>query len=222
MNEIAGLCEELGADVENVRKGIGSDERIGYHFIYPGCGYGGSCFPKDVKALINMARLKGFEPYVLDAVEKRNELQKQRLPQKIKTRFGENLEGKKFAVWGLSFKPGTDDMREASSIVLINELITKGAKIHAYDPVAMDEAKEVFPEEYFKSGKIILADHQYEVAKDADALILVTEWKPFRQPDFHALKKMMKTPAIFDGRNLYDPEELKGLGFEYSGIGRKL
>ncbi|MGM0417928.1 MAG: UDP-glucose dehydrogenase family protein, partial [Thermodesulfobacteriota bacterium] len=205
MNEIAGLCEELGADVENVRKGIGSDERIGYHFIYPGCGYGGSCFPKDVKALINMARLKDFDPYVLEAVEKRNEKQKQRLPQKVTARFGENLEGKKFAVWGLSFKPGTDDMREASSIVLINELIAKGAKIHAYDPVAMDEAKEVFPEEYFKSGKIILADHQYEVAKDADGLILVTEWKPFRQPDFHALKKMMKTPAIFDGRNLYDP-----------------
>lgn len=220
MNEIANLCEILGADVESVRKGIGSDERIGYHFIYPGCGYGGSCFPKDVKALVNMAKQNDFQPFVLDAVEKRNEKQKKRLFEKIVSRFGSDLAGKKFGIWGLSFKPGTDDMREASSIVLINSLIESGAVVHAYDPVAMEEAKHNFPEEFFKSGKLILADHQYEVAENVDALVLVTEWKPFRQPDFHALKKLMKTPAVFDGRNQYDPEELKTLGFEYQGIGR--
>lgn len=220
MNEIANLCEILGADVENVRKGIGSDQRIGYHFIYPGCGYGGSCFPKDVKALVNMAKKSGFEPLVLEAVEKRNDLQKKRLFEKITDRFGNNLSGKTFGIWGLSFKPGTDDMREASSIVLINSLIGAGAEIKAYDPVAMDEAKHIFPKNYFDENHLVLCDHQYDAAKDSDALVLVTEWKPFRQPDFIALKKMLKTPCIFDGRNLYEPEELKNMGFYYSGIGR--
>ncbi|MDY0360257.1 MAG: UDP-glucose/GDP-mannose dehydrogenase family protein [Desulforegulaceae bacterium] len=220
MNEIANLCEILGADVENVRKGIGSDQRIGYHFIYPGCGYGGSCFPKDVKALVNMAKKSGFEPLVLEAVEKRNDLQKKRLFEKITERFGKNLSGKTFGIWGLSFKPGTDDMREASSIVLINSLIGAGAEIKAYDPVAMDEAKHIFPKNYFDENHLVLCDHQYDAAKDSDALVLVTEWKPFRQPDFIALKKMLKTPCIFDGRNLYEPEELKNMGFYYSGIGR--
>ncbi|MGE4518130.1 MAG: UDP-glucose/GDP-mannose dehydrogenase family protein [Desulfobacteraceae bacterium] len=220
MNEIANLCEILGADVENVRKGIGSDQRIGYHFIYPGCGYGGSCFPKDVKALVNMAKKSGFEPLVLEAVEKRNDLQKKRLFEKITERFGKNLSGKTFGIWGLSFKPGTDDMREASSIVLINSLIGAGAEIKAYDPVAMEEAKHIFPKNYFNEKLLVLCDHQYDAAKDSDALVLVTEWKPFRQPDFIALKKMLKNPCIFDGRNLYEPEELKSMGFYYSGIGR--
>jgi UDPglucose 6-dehydrogenase len=220
MNEIANLCEILGADVENVRKGIGSDQRIGYHFIYPGCGYGGSCFPKDVKALVNMSKKSGFEPLVLEAVEKRNDLQKKRLFEKITDRFGNNLSGKTFGIWGLSFKPGTDDMREASSIVLINSLIGAGAEIKAYDPVAMNEAKHIFPKNYFDENHLVLCDHQYDAAKDSDALVLVTEWKPFRQPDFIALKKMLKTPCIFDGRNLYEPEELKNMGFYYSGIGR--
>jgi len=155
MNEIANLCEILGADVENVRKGIGSDQRIGYHFIYPGCGYGGSCFPKDVKALVNMAKKSGFEPLVLEAVEKRNDLQKKRLFEKIIAKFGNNLSEKTFGIWGLSFKPGTDDMREASSIVLINSLIGAGAKIKAYDPVAMDEAKHVFPKNYFDEKLLV-------------------------------------------------------------------
>jgi UDPglucose 6-dehydrogenase len=220
MNEIANLCEILGADVENVRKGIGSDQRIGYHFIYPGCGYGGSCFPKDVKALVNMAKKNGFDPLVLESVEKRNELQKKRLFEKIIDKFGNNLSEKTFGIWGLSFKPGTDDMREASSIILINSLIEAGAKIKAYDPVAMDEAKHIFPKNYFDEKLLELCDHQYDAAKDSDALVLVTEWKPFRQPDFIALKKMLKTPCIFDGRNLYEPEELKSMGFYYSGIGR--
>ncbi|MDY0132374.1 MAG: UDP-glucose/GDP-mannose dehydrogenase family protein [Desulforegulaceae bacterium] len=220
MNEIANLCEILGADVENVRKGIGSDQRIGYHFIYPGCGYGGSCFPKDVKALVKMANKNDFKPLVLEAVEKRNELQKQRLFEKITDKFGSDLSGKTFGIWGLSFKPGTDDMREASSVVLINSLIKSGAKIKAYDPVAMNEAKNVFPKNYFDENLIKLCDHQYDAVKDSNALVLVTEWKPFRQPDFHALKKMLKTPCVFDGRNLYEPEELKKMGFYYSGIGR--
>jgi len=220
MNEIATICEKLGADVENIRRGIGADRRIGHHFIYPGCGYGGSCFPKDVKALISMAKKNGIDPFVLDAVEKRNYEQKHSLINKIVNRFGEDLTGKIFCVWGLSFKPGTDDMREAPSIIIINNLIKRGAKISAYDPVAMEEAKHNFDKELFENNSLKLKDHQYEAAKEADALILVTEWKPFRQPDFHALKKMLRQPVILDGRNQYDIEELKPLGFEYFGIGR--
>ena len=221
MNEIAGLCEILDVDVENVRKGIGSDSRIGYSFIYPGCGYGGSCFPKDVKALINTSNNNNFNPVLLNSVEQRNNLQKKRLFEKITEKFGADLSSFTFGIWGLSFKPGTDDMREASSVVLINALIAAGAKVLAYDPVAMNEAKHEFPDEYFKSEKFLLTDHQYDAVKGVDAMILVTEWKVFRQPDFTAMKRIMKNAVIFDGRNQYDPKELKEIGFFYSGIGRK-
>jgi len=222
MNEIANICERLGVDVEHVRKGIGSDQRIGYAFIYPGCGYGGSCFPKDVKALIRTSRGVGFEPKVLQAVEDRNEAQKNRLFEKIVERFGDNLTGKAFGIWGLSFKPGTDDMREASSVVLIQQLIQAGAMVKAYDPVAMEEASHRELKEEVESGKVVLADHQYDAVKDVDAMVLVTEWKPFRQPDFIAMKKIMKSPVVFDGRNQYDPETMEELGFEYDGIGRRV
>lgn len=221
MNEIACICEKLGADVENVRKGIGSDSRIGYSFIYPGCGYGGSCFPKDIKALIRTSNDIGFDSVVLDAVEKRNNLQKNRLFEKAMKYFGEDLKGKTFAIWGLSFKPGTDDMREASSLVLISRLIEAGANVRAYDPVAMRQAEIELNREWIESGRVIMAEHQYDALKNADAMFLVTEWKPFRQPDFIAMKKIMKKPLIFDGRNQYEPLEIKNLGFEYEGIGRK-
>jgi UDPglucose 6-dehydrogenase len=220
MNEIANLCEILDVDVENVRKGIGSDTRIGYSFIYPGCGYGGSCFPKDVKALINTSEINDFNPVLLNSVEQRNNLQKKRLFEKIIKKFGSDLKDFTFGVWGLSFKPGTDDMREASSVVLIDSLIKAGSKVLAYDPVAMSESEREFPEEYFKSKQLVLTDHQYDAVKNVDAMILVTEWKVFRQPDFDAMKRIMKNPAIFDGRNQYDPKELKDMGFFYSGIGR--
>lgn len=222
MNEIANICERLGVDVEHVRKGIGSDQRIGYAFIYPGCGYGGSCFPKDVKALIRTSRGVGFEPKVLQAVEDRNNTQKYRLFEKIVERFGDNLKGKTFGVWGLSFKPGTDDMREASSVVLIQQLVTAGALVKAYDPVAMEEAAHRELKNEVENRTVILVEHQYDAVKDVDAMILVTEWKPFRQPDFIVMKKMMKTPVIFDGRNQYDPEYMMELGFEYDGIGRRV
>ncbi len=220
MNEVANICECLGVDVENVRKGIGSDARIGYSFIYPGCGYGGSCFPKDVKALIRTSSENGFEPELLTAVERRNELQKQRLFQKIVQRLGDDLTGQSVAVWGLSFKPGTDDMREASSVVLINELINAGAVVRAYDPVAMVEAGRVFSRAWFDDGRLVLVDQSYEALDGVDALVLVTEWKTFRQPDFNAMKARMAKPLIFDGRNQYDPEEVRDFGFEYFGIGR--
>lgn len=219
MNEIANLCETLGVDVENVRKGIGSDARIGYSFIYPGCGYGGSCFPKDVKALVRTARDIGFDPLVLDAVEARNQHQKQVLGRKVIQRFGADLSGKVFAVWGLAFKPGTDDMREASSLVLMETLIRAGATIQAYDPVAMAEAKEQMPEAW--QDRVTMAEDQYQALSGADACILVTEWKAFRQPDFKRMKTLLKTPVIFDGRNQYDPEEAFEAGFEYHGIGRE-
>lgn len=222
MNEIAGICELTGADVENVRKGIGSDSRIGYHFIYPGCGYGGSCFPKDVKALIRTSEEAGFSPLVLNAVEERNRLQKKRLFEKAVDRFGINLSGMTFAVWGLAFKPGTDDMREASSVVLVKSLVLSGAVVRVYDPVAMENAVREFPSEWIGSGKIILCDHQYEALRGSDAMFLVTEWKPFRQPDFAAMKKLMNTPVIFDGRNLYEPSEMADSGFEYHGTGRQI
>jgi UDPglucose 6-dehydrogenase len=221
MNEIANICERLGVDVEHVRKGIGSDQRIGYSFIYPGCGYGGSCFPKDVKALIKTSNNIGFEPILLQAVEDRNNAQKNRLFEKIVDRFGEDLHGKIFGVWGLSFKPGTDDMREASSVVLIQQLISAGAIVKAYDPVAMEEAKSHELKNEVQNGKVILTEHQYDAVKDVDAIVLVTEWKPFRQPDFIAMKKMMKSPVLFDGRNQYDPQQMADLGFEYDGIGRR-
>jgi UDPglucose 6-dehydrogenase len=220
MNEVANICERLGVDVENVRRGIGSDSRIGYSFIYPGCGYGGSCFPKDVKALIRTSLENGFKPELLSAVELRNELQKNRLPQKIKERFGEDLSVRSFAVWGLAFKPGTDDMREASSIMLINSLVKAGAVVRAYDPAAMVEARKIFPEEWFEQERIILVDQPYDALDGVDAMVLVTEWKSFRQPDFKGMKERMGNQVIFDGRNQYDPEEVRDFGFEYFGIGR--
>lgn len=217
MNELANLAEILGADIEMVRQGIGSDPRIGYHFLYPGCGYGGSCFPKDVKALIKTAKdVTGFDLKLLKAVEEVNDLQKYVLPKKIKKQFGDNLTDKHFALWGLAFKPNTDDMREASSRVLIDELIKAGATITAYDPVAMDEGKRIFKNEKYLS----FADTQDEALKNADALIIVTEWTEFRSPDFTLIKSSLKSPMIFDGRNLYDPKAVRALGFNYYPIGR--
>jgi UDPglucose 6-dehydrogenase len=221
MNEIAGICERLGVDVENVRKGIGSDTRIGYSFIYPGCGYGGSCFPKDVKALIKTARNAGIHPEVLLSVEERNNRQKQVLAGKVKSRFGQDLSGRHLGLWGLAFKPGTDDMREASSMVFLKEVLDAGATVRAYDPVAMAQAAREMPGKWLETGRLILVDEPYEVLDNADALVLVTEWKAFRQPDFKRMKTMMKYPVLFDGRNQYDPEEAAELGFEYHGIGRE-
>jgi UDPglucose 6-dehydrogenase len=220
MNEIANLCEILKVDVENVRIGIGADERIGYHFIYPGCGYGGSCFPKDVKALLRMAQENEMDAVVLEAVERRNDSQKFRLPNKVKARFGENLSGCTFALWGLSFKPGTDDMREAPSLVLIEELLNAGAKIVAYDPVATETARREMKQGWLNDGLITFAEHQYDALDRADALILVTEWKPFRNPDFDKIRAALKAPVIIDGRNQFDPKQLKKSGFEYYAIGR--
>ena len=217
MNELANLAEIVGADIEMVRQGIGSDPRIGYHFLYPGCGYGGSCFPKDVKALIKTAKdVAGFDLKLLKAVEEVNDLQKFVLPKKIKKQFGESLKGKHFALWGLAFKPNTDDMREAPSRLLIDELIKVGATITAYDPVAMDEGKRIFKDE----KNITFADTQDEALKNADALIIVTEWTEFRSPDFALIKASLKSLMIFDGRNLYDPKAVRALGFNYFPIGR--
>jgi UDPglucose 6-dehydrogenase len=220
MNEIANLCDRLGVDVESVRHGIGADGRIGYHFIYPGCGYGGSCFPKDVKALVRMAADSGMEAGLLHAVEMRNDSQKRVLFQKIAARFGENLAGKTFAVWGLAFKPGTDDLREAPAAVLLEQLVGAGARVRAFDPVAMPNARREFPREWFETAGLTLVDDQYAALDGADALVLVTEWKPFRHPDFDRIKRMLRTPIVFDGRNQYDPGHLRKAGFEYTGIGR--
>lgn len=220
MNEVANLCERLDVDVEHVRRGIGSDSRIGYSFIYPGCGYGGSCFPKDVKALVHAAQEVGFEPSLLAAVEQRNRLQKQRLFELLADHFHGDLAGKQIGVWGLAFKPGTDDMREAPSIVLINELIKAGASVLAFDPVAKDTAAREFPSEWLQDKRLQIIDHQYDVLRDSDGLVLVTEWKRFRQPDFVAMKDLMREPVVFDGRNQYEPDSLKELGFKYIGIGR--
>jgi UDPglucose 6-dehydrogenase len=220
MNEIANLCERMGVDVEHVRKGIGSDRRIGYAFIYPGCGYGGSCFPKDVKALIQMADSHGFEPSLLRAVEARNQQQKGVLFEKLRRHFDGDLNGRRIGVWGLAFKPGTDDMREAPSIVLIKALIEAGARVTAYDPVALESAAREFPAEWLADGRLALIPYQYDVLKEADALVLVTEWKRFRQPDFEAMLELMRAPVIVDGRNQYDPDALAARGFIYYGIGR--
>lgn len=220
MNEIANLCEPLGVDVENVRLGIGSDSRIGYAFIYPGCGYGGSCLPKDVKALIEQARRFRLQPRVLRAVDGTNERQKQRLFEKIQAHFGAKLRGREFGLWGLSFKPGTDDMREAPSVALLEKLIGAGGRVKAYDPVAMGTARRDLPEKWFKSGALRLVDDQYAALDGADALVLVTEWKPFRAPDFRLMRKRMRGAAIFDGRNQYDREAVRAAGFRYYGIGR--
>ena len=220
MNEIASLCDRLGVDVENVRKGIGSDSRIGYSFIYPGCGYGGSCFPKDVKALVQTSRACDFEPTLLEAVEARNERQKRVLFEKITAHFGADLGGRRFGVWGLSFKPNTDDMREAPSLVLISQLLAAGATVSAYDPVAANDGHAGLPREWLDSGRVELSKYQYDALREADAMVLVTEWKRFRQPDFEAMRDLLRTPVVFDGRNQYDPALMSDYGFTYYGIGR--
>ena len=221
MNEMANLAEQLGVDIEHVRTGIGSDSRIGYSYIYPGCGYGGSFFPNDVKTLINMGKEQGYQANILHAIDERNELQKERLFEKVTARFGNDLAGKTIAVWGIAFKPGTDDLSQAPALVLIKSLLAAGAKVRAYDPIAMENAQDYFSSEDFDNGQLSLVDHQYDALKDADVMVLVTEWKPFRQPDFNAMKRLMKNLVIIDGRNQYDPETLKSEGFEYSGIGRE-
>lgn len=221
MNEIANLAEKLKVDVENVRTGIGADSRIGYAYIQPGCGYGGSFFPNDVNTLINMGAEHGYQANILQAIDNRNELQKQRLFEKLSEQFGD-LNGKTIAVWGLAFKPGTNDLRQAPSLVLIDSLLKAGANVRAYDPVAMDNTKALIAAEYFDSGQMALVDHQYDALKDADAMVLVTEWKPFCQPDFNAMKRLMKNFVIIDGRNQYDPATLRAEGFIYSGIGRTI
>lgn len=217
MNEIANICELVGADVNKVRIGIGSDSRIGYSFIYPGSGYGGSCFPKDVKALKRTAEQNGYSAQLLSAVEDVNNRQKLIIADKVISRFGNNLSNKTFAVWGLSFKPGTDDMREAPSIYIINRLIALGAKIQAYDPKAIDEAKEFYLKDI---SEVSYAASKYDALKNADALLLLTEWKEFRSPDFMEIKNNLKSPVIFDGRNQYDTERLQKMGFEYYQIGK--
>ena len=216
MNELALLAELLGADIESVRKGIGSDPRIGYQFLYPGIGYGGSCFPKDVQAMQRTAAAAGMNLKLLDAVERVNYAQKHVLTQKIVKRFGENLAGKTIAVWGLAFKPNTDDMREAPSLVLIDDLTQRGANIVAFDPVAMKEAKHLLA----GNDKVRLAGSANDALTGADALAIVTEWKTFRAPDFTAMKAALKAPVVFDGRNLYEPANMQELGFDYYPIGR--
>jgi len=215
INEIANLCDILGADVNHVRKGIGSDSRIGNKFLYAGTGYGGSCFPKDVKALVRTAKDNGYELNVISAAEKANEYQKGVLAGKIRKHFGNNLKDKTFAVWGLAFKPQTDDIREASAIILIESLLKEGANIKAYDPAAMSETRKIL------GDKITFATDQYEALEGADGLALMTEWAEFRIPDLVKMSELMKGKVIFDGRNIYDPTEIRGAGFEYYGIGRR-
>lgn len=215
MNEVANLAERLGADIEQVRMGIGSDSRIGYHFIYPGAGYGGSCFPKDVQALARTARQAGYEPKILQAVEDVNQGQKQRLFTKIQEYFGD-LQGRSFALWGLAFKPNTDDMREAPSRVLMEALWEAGASVRAYDPEAMNECRRIYGER----PDLILGDSPEAVLEGADALVIVTEWQVFRSPDFQDIRKALKQPIVFDGRNLYEPAQMAQAGLHYFSIGR--
>lgn len=215
INEIANLCDILGADVNQVRKGIGSDSRIGNKFLYPGTGYGGSCFPKDVKALVRTARDNGYELNVVSAVEKANEHQKGILLGKIKKHFGNNLKNRIFSVWGLAFKPQTDDIREASAIILIESLLREGAVVKAYDPAAIAETRKIF------GDRIIYTADPYEALQGADGLALMTEWPEFRIPDLGKMNELMKNKVIFDGRNIYDPAEIRKAGFEYYGIGRR-
>jgi UDPglucose 6-dehydrogenase len=226
MNELANLADHVGADIEAVRHGIGSDPRIGHSFLYAGCGYGGSCFPKDVQALERTARDFGQELLILRAVEAVNDRQKQVLGSKIVRRFGEDLAGRHFAIWGLAFKPNTDDMREASSRVLISDLLARGATVAVHDPVAMNEARRAlaldFAEDAAAFARIRFCDTPIDALTQADALVIVTEWKAFRSPDFMQIKSLLKSPVVFDGRNLFEPEEMSLAGFEYHGIGRSI
>ena len=215
MNDIANLCELVGADVNMVRKGIGADTRIGSKFLYPGCGYGGSCFPKDVKALIQTARQQGYEMRVLQAVEEVNERQKSVLFQKLSSHFGGDLKGKTVALWGLAFKAETDDMREATSLVIIRQLLDAGCEVRVFDPVAMNECRRRL------GDAVTYAKDMYAAALGADALLLLTEWKQFRLPSWEVVRRTMNQPVVFDGRNIYDPEELRAGGFHYSSIGRQ-
>jgi UDPglucose 6-dehydrogenase len=217
MNELAVLAEKLGADIEQVRHGIGSDPRIGYHFLYAGCGYGGSCFPKDVQALRRTGQENGVTLRVLDAVEEANEVQKQILVNKLTARLGTNLKGKRFAMWGLAFKPNTDDMREAPSRSMLEALWAMGASVSAYDPAAMEETHRI----YGDRADLKLVDSPMDALQDADALLIVTEWKVFRSPNFDTMKSLLKTPLVFDGRNLYEPQAMRDMGFDYLPIGRQ-
>jgi UDPglucose 6-dehydrogenase len=216
MNEIANIAEKVGADIEMVRQGIGSDPRIGWHFIYPGAGYGGSCFPKDVQALARTAEQHGYAPRLLDAVEAVNDSQKGHLFELIQRHYGGSIEGKTFAVWGLAFKPNTDDMREASSRRLLAQLWEAGAKVRAYDPEATEEAQRIFGER----DDLVLCDSSRAALADADALVVITEWKQFRSPDFARVRNALADAVIFDGRNLYHPDEVESAGLAYYGIGR--
>ena len=216
MNEIANLCERIGADVSDVRRVMGSDERIGRAFLFPGVGYGGSCFPKDVKALIQTAEENGYKLKVCSAVDEANNDQREIFWKKIENHFNSNLKDKKIGVWGISFKPNTDDIREAPSLYIIEKLLEHGAIVYAHDPVAIENAKAYF------DNRIKYVEHNYEACNSADALVIHTEWNQYRQPDFNKLKELMNTPVIFDGRNLYDPRKLKELGFEYFPFGRTL
>jgi UDPglucose 6-dehydrogenase len=218
MNELANVAERVGADIEKVRVGIGSDPRIGYNFIYPGTGYGGSCFPKDVKALIRSAREVGYSADILRAVEAVNERQKSLLVRKLRKVLGGQLQGRRFALWGLAFKPNTDDLREAPSRVIIDELLAGGASVRAYDPVAMTAAAQIYAGE----SRLTLTRDAYEACERADALLIATEWREFRSPDFERLQQLLAAPRIFDGRNLYEPSLLSRLGFEYYATGRGL
>jgi len=214
MNEMARLCEKVGANVDMVRMGMGSDSRIGYQFLFPGAGFGGSCFPKDVRAMVSIGKQQGVNTKVLEAVNIVNEDQKKVLPNKLKIYFNNNLKGKKIAIWGLAFKPKTDDIREAPSLVLIDELLKMGAKVTVYDPEANQNCKGIFKD------KIEYAENNYDALRDAEALVVVTEWSQFRRPDFDRMKNLMKENVIFDGRNIYNPIEMKEMGFTYFSIGR--
>jgi len=216
MNELARLAERVGADIELVRRGIGSDPRIGTHFLYAGTGYGGSCFRKDVRALVRTGREFDIDLRVLAAVEATNDTQKRVLVDKVRARFGDDLQGRTFALWGLAFKPNTDDMRAAPSRVIVEELLARGAAVQAYDPVAIDEARRVFGD---RPG-LRFASHQADALRDADALLIATEWREFKSPDFERIRALLKQPVIFDGRNLFDPQMMRELGIDYHGIGR--
>jgi UDPglucose 6-dehydrogenase len=216
MNEMANLAERMGADIEKVRVGIGSDPRIGYSFIYPGAGYGGSCFPKDVKALVHSAREHGFDAQLLRSVEVVNDRQKRLLFDKISRYFGGDLKGRTLALWGLAFKPNTDDMREAPSRILMEALWTAGATVRAYDPVAMSEARRLYGER----ANLVLCDSAEDALIGADGLAILTEWQEFRSPDFDGIRERLRSPAIFDGRNLYDPALVRSFGLRYFAIGR--
>jgi UDPglucose 6-dehydrogenase len=220
INEVATLCDRLGVDIDNVRRGIGSDPRIGHAFIYAGAGYGGSCFPKDVKALIHTAKSIEIDPLVLDATHQRNERQKHYVLEQVKARFGGNLNGRSFGIWGLSFKPGTDDVREAPALTIVNGLLEAGASVKAFDPVAGALFERQLPRQAQVAKRFMLVNDKYSALDGADALVLITEWKEFRSPDFRKIRALLKQPVIFDGRNQYDAERLRSEGWNYIGVGR--